>query len=62
MAARNKPSRFSVASERFATVLRTAPVENTGPGQHDPIPACFTTFESQWHRFLCKTTHPKILH
>ena len=29
MAARNKPSPFGVASERFATFLRTVPIEIT---------------------------------
>ena len=62
MAARHKPSPFSVASERFATFLRTVPVENTKTLRRDARPACFTTFESQWQRFLCKTTHSKTFH
>jgi len=56
MAARNKPSPFSVASERFARFLRTEPVENTKTVRRDARHACFTTFDSQWQRFLCKTT------
>jgi hypothetical protein len=71
MTARNKPSTFSGASERFATFLRTVPVENTETVRRDARRARFNadghplwtrTFESQWHRFLCKTTHPKIFH
>ena len=62
MAARHKPSPFNVASERFATVLRTVPVENTKTVRRGARHVCFTTFESQWHRFLCNSTHPKTFH
>lgn len=56
MATRSKPNPFSVASERFATILRTAPAENTKTARRDARHTCFTTFDSQWHRFLGKTT------
>lgn len=64
MAARNKPSPFSVASERFATVLRTVPVENTqavrrNAGRH---PLWTSVPESQWHQFLCKATESPTFH
>lgn len=62
MAARNKPSPFSVASERFATVLRTVPVEHTKTVRRDARPAVFNTFESQWQRFLCDTTGSTSFH
>ena len=62
MAARHRPNPFSVASERFAANLRTAPVENTETVRRDARRVCFTTFESRWHRFLCKTTHSTTFH
>jgi len=62
MAARHKPSPFGVASERFATILRTAPVENTKTVQRDARRVCFTAFDSQWHRFLCKTDKSTTFH
>jgi hypothetical protein len=71
MAASNKQSPFSVASERFATVLRTVSVENTQTARRDTRRPRFNaddhtlwarTFESQWRRFLCKTTNSTTFH
>jgi hypothetical protein len=62
---------LTAASERFARVLRTAPVETTQPAQRDirhvlfsgeKRPLWTTTLESQWHRCLCKPIHPSAIH
>ena len=59
------------AAERFARVLRTAPVETTKTGQRDIRHVLFsgderllwtTTFESHWHRYLCKPFDPSTIH
>ena len=59
------------ASERFARVLRTAPVETMKTAQSDIRHVLFsaderrlwtTTLESQWHRYLCKPIDPSIIH
>jgi len=59
------------AAERFARVLRTAPVATTNAGQADIRHVLFsddarllwtTTLESQWHRYLCKPSHPSAIH
>ena len=62
MAARNKPSPFNVDSQRFTTLLRTVSVEPTRKDRRSTARACFNTFESQWHRFLCKTSDSTSLH
>lgn len=64
MATRNKPRPFSVASERFATFLRTVPVEITPTVRRDAAHHSLWTIkpESQWQRFLCKTTSSKTFH
>jgi hypothetical protein len=62
---------LTAASERFARVLRTAPVETTKTSQPDIRHVLFsdherllwtTTLESQWQRYLCKSIHPSAIH
>jgi hypothetical protein len=58
----------AAASERFATVLRTAPVEETmKPGLRDSRQVLFrgrnrplwtTRFESDWRRYIRKPINP----
>jgi hypothetical protein len=61
----------TAAFERFAAVLRTAPVETTKTGVRDIRHVLFTaderplwasTFESQWHRYICKPVAPSTIH
>ena len=67
---RDHTQELTAAAERFARVLRTAPVETTNVGQADIRHVLFsdarllwtTTLESQWHRYLCKTSHPSAIH
>jgi len=68
---RDHAPELTAASERFARVLRTATVETTKTGQHDIQHVLFsddarrlwtTTLESQWHRYLCKPSHPSAIH
>jgi hypothetical protein len=68
---RDHAQELTAASERFATALRTAPVETTKTGQQDIRHVLFsdderllwtTTLESQWHRYLCKTIHSSTIH
>jgi hypothetical protein len=62
---------LAAAAERFARVLRTAPVETTHAGQADIRHVLFsddarllwtTTLESQWQRYICKSSHPSAIH
>jgi hypothetical protein len=62
---------LTAASERYATVLRTAPVETTKTVEadirhvlfgNDERPFWTTTLESQWHRYLCKSFHSSVIH
>lgn len=62
---------LAAASERFATVLRTAPVETTKTGlrdiRHAPFsgderPLWATTFESEWHRYIAKPSKASTIH
>ena len=62
---------LAAASERFATLLRTAPAETTKTRERDIRDALFsgherplwtTTLESQWHRYLCKPIDPSTIH
>ena len=62
---------LAAASERFARLLRTAPVETTKTDQRDIRHALLsgderllwtTTLESQWHRYLCKPIDPSTVH
>ena len=62
---------LAAASERFARLLRTAPVETTKTSQRDIRHALLsgderllwtTTLESQWHRYLCKPIDPSTIH
>ena len=62
---------LTVAAERFARVLRTAPVETTNAAPADIRHMLFsddarllwtTTLESQWQRYLCKPIHPSAIH
>lgn len=64
MATRSKPSPFSVASERFATVLRAVPIEIAQSARRNPDhrPLWTRTSETHWHRFLSKTTQPAIFY
>lgn len=62
MAARNKPSPFRVDAGQFATVLRTVSISTTQKDRRRAAPPCFNTFDSQWHRFICQATAPKIFH
>jgi hypothetical protein len=68
---RDHAPELTAASERFARVLRTAPVETTNAGQADirhvlfsdhERPLWTTTLESQWHRYLCKPIHSSAIH
>jgi hypothetical protein len=68
---RDHAQELTAASERFARVLRTAPVETTKTGQQDIRHVLFsddkrllwtTTLESQWHRYLCKPIHSSAIH
>ncbi len=62
----------AAAFERFAAVLRTAPVEETvKTGLRDSRHARFssgerllwkTTFESEWHRYIGKPINPSTIH
>ena len=62
----------AAASERFATVLRTAPVEETmKPGLRDSRQVLFsgrnrplwtTRFESDWRRYIRKPINPSTTH
>jgi hypothetical protein len=62
----------ALASERFAAVLRTAPVEETmKTGLRDSRRARFsggerllwtTTFESEWHRCIGKPINRSAIH
>jgi hypothetical protein len=62
----------AATSERFAAVLRTAPVEETvKTGLRDSRQARFssgerllwtTTFESEWHRYIDKPINPSTIH
>ena len=62
---------LAAASERFATLLRTVPVETTKTRERDIRDVLFsgderplwtTTLESQWHRYLCKPIDPSTIH
>ena len=61
---------LAAASERFARLLRTAPVETTQTTQRDIRHVLHsdkrllwtTTLESQWHRYLCKPIDPSTIH
>ena len=68
---RDPAQELTAPAERFARVLRTAPVETTNAGQADIRHVLFsddarllwtTTLESQWHRYLCKPNHPSAIH
>jgi hypothetical protein len=62
---------LATAYERFATVLRTAPVETTKTGLRDIRRAPFsgderplwtTTFESEWHRYFAEPSEASTIH
>jgi hypothetical protein len=62
---------LAAAAERFARVLRTAPVETARAGQADIRHVLFsddarlfwtTTLQSQWQRYLCKPRHRSAIH
>ena len=63
---------LATASERFAAVLRTVPVEETvKTGLRDSRHARFrgaerllwpTMFESEWHRYICKSINSSTIH
>ena len=61
---------LAAASERFATVLRTAQVETTKTGprdiRHAPLSGdqrpLWTTFESEWHRYIATPGKALTIH
>ena len=66
----DRAQELAAASERFATLLRTATVETTKTRERDIRDVLFsderplwtTTCESQWHRYLCKSIGPSTIH
>jgi hypothetical protein len=57
--------------ERFAAVVRTAPVETTKTGVRDirhvlcaghKHPLWASTYESRWHRYICRPGDTSTIH
>ena len=69
--ARESRALGAAAFERFAAVVRTAPVEATKTGvpdirrvlcAGDKRPLWASTYESRWRRYICRPVDPSTIH